>query len=465
MIRIHVPALVVLAAVLALPLGGCAGGWRNGVEPGAAPAQAATAGAATTPQASADAATFTYKGDGGSVAVAGEFNGWNTTADMLTKQPDGSWKLVKKLEPGKYMYKFVVDGSNWKPDPNAAETADDGYGGKNAVVVVGAAGAAPAKAAAAAATPAAAPAASADGVRFAYKGDGNSVAVAGEFNGWNTTADMLTKQPDGSWTLVKKIEPGKYMYKFVVDGSNWKPDPSAAETVDDGYGGKNSVVVVGGAAAAAPAKVAAAPATPAAAPATTGDGVRFSYKGEGGSVAVAGEFNGWNTTADMLAKQPDGSWTLVKKLEPGKYMYKFVVDGSNWKVDPNATETADDGYGGKNSVVVVGGAAGAAPAPAAKAAAPSGKGTAPVASADGVKFTFAGAADQVALAGDFNGWSTTADPLAKQANGTWTVTKKLAAGAYGYKFLVNGKTWKTDDANPESKDDGFGGKNSIVTVR
>ena len=51
------------------------------------------------------------------------------------------------------------------------------------------------------------------------------------------------------------------------------------------------------------------------------------------------------------------------------------------------------------------------------------------------------------------------------ADGAWTLTKKLAAGSYGYKFLVNGNSWKTDEANPASKDDGFGGKNSLITIK
>jgi 1,4-alpha-glucan branching enzyme len=216
----------------------------------------------------------------------------------------------------------------------------------------------------------------------------------------------------------------------------------------------------GGAAPAAPAAKAAAVAKAAA------GGVTFVWKGEGASVALAGEFNGWNTTADPMTRQADGTWTLTKKLEPGRYMYKFVLDGTTWKEDPAAKETTDDGYGGKNSVVVVGG--GAAPAAAsAKAAAvmPAGQGRAPVQTPDGVVFTFAGAATSVALAGDFNAWAINADPLAKQADGTWTLTKKLAAGAYEYKFVVDGTTWKTDEANPASKADPYGGKNSLVTVK
>ena len=200
------------------------------------------------------------------------------------------------------------------------------------------------------------------------------------------------------------------------------------------------------------------------------DGSAFVWKGEGGTVAVAGEFNAWNTSADPLTKQADGSWKLVKKLSPGRYAYKFVIDGGTWKEDPTATETIDDGFGGKNAVMVVGGAAGASAGAAVgavvtpAATAPAGKGRAPVVVADGVLFVFAGAASSVHLAGDFNAWSTSADPLAKQADGTWTITKKLAAGTYAYKFVVDGSTWKTDEANLEGKDDGFGGKNSIVVV-
>ena len=49
----------------------------------------------------------------------------------------------------------------------------------------------------------------------------------------------------------------------------------------------------------------------------------------------------------------DGIWSIVKLLSPGRYEYKFVVDRNSWVVDPNALETADDGYGGKNSVLIV----------------------------------------------------------------------------------------------------------------
>ncbi len=479
-----------LLVTMFLATAGCAGGWRDGAGPGAI-GMAQTATAATAPakavntgasHAMADGAVFIFKGTANSVNVAGEFNAWSTSADALTKQADGTWSLEKKLAAGRYMYKFVVNGSDWKQDTDAPDAADDGFGGKNSVMVVGASAAAGAAAPAAAkpAAAAAAPVATGDGATFKFSGAGNTVNVAGEFNNWSTSADALTKQADGSWAITKKLAPGRYMYKFVVDGSNWKEDPNAKETADDGFGGKNAVMVVGGAAGAvAAAPAAAKPTGAAAAPVASGDGATFKFSGAGNTVNLAGDFNNWSTSADALTKQADGSWSITKKLAPGRYMYKFVVDGSNWKEDPNAKETVDDGFGGKNAVMVVGGAASAAAAaPAAAkpaaAAAPAAakplasgvKPKAPQATAAGVVFTYAGAAKStVALCGDFNNWAPNADALTQSADGTWTLTKKLPAGAHSYKFLVDGSNWKPDDGNPNSSDDGFGGKNSVITVK
>jgi hypothetical protein len=49
----------------------------------------------------------------------------------------------------------------------------------------------------------------------------------------------------------------------------------------------------------------------------------------------------------------DGIWTIVVDLAPGRYQYKFRVDETNWKEDPNNPQKVDDGYGGFNSLLVV----------------------------------------------------------------------------------------------------------------
>jgi hypothetical protein len=69
-------------------------------------------------------------------------------------------------------------------------------------------------------------------------------------------------------------------------------------------------------------------------------------------VALAGSFNEWKPSKTLFA-QVDGEWVCRVRLPPGKYTYKFIVDGE-WMVDPTNPLTEDDGSGNVNSVVVVG---------------------------------------------------------------------------------------------------------------
>lgn len=66
-------------------------------------------------------------------------------------------------------------------------------------------------------------------------------------------------------------------------------------------------------------------------------------------VSVAGEFNGWNKEANILMK--DGSvWvTTISGLKPGKYEYKFVLNGKIWTTDLSNPNKSDNG----NSVIAV----------------------------------------------------------------------------------------------------------------
>jgi beta-lactamase regulating signal transducer with metallopeptidase domain len=67
-------------------------------------------------------------------------------------------------------------------------------------------------------------------------------------------------------------------------------------------------------------------------------------------VAVAGSFNNWNQSQFLFTKV-DGEWICRINLPPGKYEYKFIVDG-NWLVDPRNPETKYDERGNENSVLV-----------------------------------------------------------------------------------------------------------------
>lgn len=73
-------------------------------------------------------------------------------------------------------------------------------------------------------------------------------------------------------------------------------------------------------------------------------------------VALVGDFNGWDSAATPAVRQPDGTWTTFVSLRPGRHVYSFVVDGTHFVTDPAAPIAPDDGYGQKNSVVVIAGA-------------------------------------------------------------------------------------------------------------
>ena len=73
----------------------------------------------------------------------------------------------------------------------------------------------------------------------------HTVAIAGDFNGWNPQ-DNLLEDPDGDgiWTATLNLEPGRYEYMFVLDGEKWFPDPNALRYVKDGFGNKNAILEI-----------------------------------------------------------------------------------------------------------------------------------------------------------------------------------------------------------------------------
>lgn len=84
------------------------------------------------------------------------------------------------------------------------------------------------------------------------------------------------------------------------------------------------------------------------------DGVYFSYYAPAAKhIAIAGRFNQWDVDADVLTG-PDrnGVWSIILPLPAGRYEYLYYVD-KDWKLDPE-TPSVDDGFGGRNSVVVIG---------------------------------------------------------------------------------------------------------------
>lgn len=69
------------------------------------------------------------------VHVAGTFNDWNLEDYPLKKDRSGKWKVSLSLPPGRYEYRYLVDGV-WENDQRPVECIPNAFGSWNCVVTV-----------------------------------------------------------------------------------------------------------------------------------------------------------------------------------------------------------------------------------------------------------------------------------------------------------------------------------------
>lgn len=225
------------------------------------------------------------------VFLSGSFNSWSTQQTPM--QPcDSGWIIDMKLKPGKYSYKYILDGT-WTEDPFNRLTEDDTYGGNNSVVYC-------------------------YNRIFMLRGhtDAHRVFLAGSFNNWKEE-ELSMVAVKGNWLISMYLHEGTHTYKFIVDKA-WITDPDNKLKRPDGAGNFNSVIEIG-------------------------QSIVFRLKGfeNAKNVILAGDFNGWNTGELFMEKVKDG-WQLAYVLGPGNYQYKFIVDGK-WMIDPANPNTSGSG--------------------------------------------------------------------------------------------------------------------------
>jgi 1,4-alpha-glucan branching enzyme len=75
------------------------------------------------------------------------------------------------------------------------------------------------------------------------KPEAKKVCVAGSFNQWKPETTPLMPKGNGRWVGDLAVKPGRHEYLFVVDGQ-WVTDPNAKESVQNPFGGQNSVMIV-----------------------------------------------------------------------------------------------------------------------------------------------------------------------------------------------------------------------------
>ena len=252
------------------------------------------------------------------------------------------------------------------------------------------------------------------------------VAVTGQFNNWNKKGWKMSKLDDFTFELRKHLHdfndafPLDFRYiingRYIADIEGLVTDPRQFEDnfLEDIYKVDLSVIKV----------------------AEDGNVVFFLNEHySANEVILAGTFNGWNEHELKMNKVAAG-WELKANLPPGRYEYKFIVDGE-WMHDPVNKEKIKNEHETFNSVLYV---------------------TTPV------TFTLDGYADakEDFLAGEFNNWDGHKHQMVRMGD-VWTTTLPLFGGKQTYKFVVDGK-WITDPSNPIIEDDGDGNKNSVRFV-
>ncbi len=70
-----------------------------------------------------------------------------------------------------------------------------------------------------------------------------SVFLSGDFNQWSTFSHPLEKEEDGLWKISINLDPGRYQYRFWVDGE-WQNDPATPECIPNPFGTVNCIKIV-----------------------------------------------------------------------------------------------------------------------------------------------------------------------------------------------------------------------------
>lgn len=81
--------------------------------------------------------------------------------------------------------------------------------------------------------------------------------------------------------------------------------------------------------------------------------VNFSFEAPDAKVVLlGGDFNQWNANTHPMKKDESGVWKKTVTLEPGRYEYKFLVDGQ-WRNDPNNDQACANCFGTHNNVLAI----------------------------------------------------------------------------------------------------------------
>ena len=73
--------------------------------------------------------------------------------------------------------------------------------------------------------------------------DAEKVVLMGDFNDWNPKKHPMKKDDKGMWNKYVLLPPGRYEYKFLVDGQ-WLEKPQNSQICSNCFGTYNNVLFV-----------------------------------------------------------------------------------------------------------------------------------------------------------------------------------------------------------------------------
>jgi Glycogen recognition site of AMP-activated protein kinase len=319
------------------------------------------------------------------VMLAGSFNSWSLNALAMTKT-DSGWIAPVKLKPGKYWYKFIING-NWNIDNDNMLHENDGMGNENSVFYK-------------------------TNYLFRLCGFDNAkkTFVSGSFNNWRPVELQMLKT-QGGWELPLYLAEGTHTYKFIADGE-WIADPKNENRLPDGQSGFNSVIRIG-------------------------KPHLFNLNGytNATQVVLTGSFNKWRKD-ELFMNRTGMGWELPYTLGAGNYEYRFIIDGKQINDPLNPLITNNKNNKGNSFLIID----------------------------PNFRFRLKGFtnAKAVFLSGDFDNWSPYTLPM-KHEGDEWTFNIHLSAGKHLYKFIVDGK-WIIDPHNKLWEQNEYGTGNSVIWI-
>lgn len=338
------------------------------------------------------------------VRLKGNFTAWSVDSLPPMTKTDSGWIIKVKLGPGVYWYGFEVDGV-WKLDTDNLTME---HGGATVSVFYK------------------------SNITFNLNSFPNAkkVYLSGSFNDWREDELPMYKTKKG-WRLSIYLRNGTYSYHFIVDGKKYT-DIKNQNRVRDKFGEYHSVVKV-----------------------TELLSEEYGYNRfknnstyaekdsvvsfflanntDAALVYLTGSFVQWRRDAIPMVRSGNG-WIASVKLDPGRYWYKFIVDGK-WISDPD-NYSLENSSGTSSSVFYK----------------------------TNTRFRLPGFAHarKVYVSGSFNDWKSDELPMYKTRDG-WELPMYLSEGSYSYCFIADNEKY-ADPVQRNTAKSGEGGLTSIIEV-